>query len=450
MLTVHRPEMTMDPARSSARRLLPKGRIRLAVLGGLAVAAIATLTLRQPLLDWLTRAAILANPAPSASVVEDMITGSPTPEDAIVRAWNRGGIVHREVAVREITQWFRPSTALPPSLASILESAALDADLNVRELALGGWRARQHPALPALANHYLRDVDPEVRRMGLDALRQLKLPFVPAAVAPLLNDPEPEIAALAIRVLGRWAGRDFGARLSDAVGQSDPMTGRETIPAEALERLRAAAERARAWWIQEKAANTAVPPLPVPDSLLAASRPRPMGDFELTDLNGTACRLRDQKGRVVLVNFWTTWCTACLGEIPTLIQLRKAHGTDLVIWGISLDALDDEHGHTAGRAGEGAGEADPVAADLQQARQGAGSRSEVRGKVERAVQRLGINYPVLIDDRNVVGARYNGGELPTTLLVDHEGRLCRRFIGPRRLSVLEAMIREARQSGGPP
>ena len=55
----------------------------------------------------------------------------------------------------------------------------------------------------------------------------------------------------------------------------------------------------------------------------------------------------------------------------------------------------------------------------------------------------GINYPVLLDEKNTVGSRFNGGELPTTVIIDAQGRIRRRFIGTRSLPVFEAMIAEA-------
>ena len=51
--------------------------------------------------------------------------------------------------------------------------------------------------------------------------------------------------------------------------------------------------------------------------------------------------------------------------------------------------------------------------------------------------------PVLLDEHNEVGGRYNGGELPTTVIVDAQGNVRRRFVGARNLAVFEAMIAEA-------
>jgi hypothetical protein len=63
--------------------------------------------------------------------------------------------------------------------------------------------------------------------------------------------------------------------------------------------------------------------------------------------------------------------------------------------------------------------------------------------VARTVKARGINYPILLDEHNEVGGRFNGGELPTTVIIDAEGFVRRRFVGARSLAVFEAMVREA-------
>jgi hypothetical protein len=69
----------------------------------------------------------------------------------------------------------------------------------------------------------------------------------------------------------------------------------------------------------------------------------------------------------------------------------------------------------------------------------------VREKVQRTVKARGINYTVLLDEQGEIGGRFNGGELPTTVIIDTEGNVRRRFVGARSLSVFEAMIAQARQ-----
>lgn len=60
-------------------------------------------------------------------------------------------------------------------------------------------------------------------------------------------------------------------------------------------------------------------------------------DFALTDLQGTTHRLADYRGKYVLVNFWATWCSPCLSEIPELNALQKAH-KDLRVIGVAMQS----------------------------------------------------------------------------------------------------------------
>jgi len=116
----------------------------------------------------------------------------------------------------------------------------------------------------------------------------------------------------------------------------------------------------------------------------------------------------------------------------------------LVILGISLDYVPDGLGHIGGHGSE-------VSDRTHEGHENAGhdhedhdtpSLTEIRAKVSRTAKKLGINYTVLMDDSNEVGGRFNGGELPTTVLVDPQGNVRRRFVGARALSVFEAMLAE--------
>jgi thiol-disulfide isomerase/thioredoxin len=140
-------------------------------------------------------------------------------------------------------------------------------------------------------------------------------------------------------------------------------------------------------------------------------------------------KLSEFRGKVVVLNFWATWCTACLAEIPDLVALQRKLGDPVAVLGVALDGVPDEDGESEG----------------DEAKSGKPNTSvkAVRAKVERAVKARGINYTVLLDPKGSVGGQYNGGELPTTVILDPEGRVRRRFVGERSLEVFEAMVAEA-------
>ncbi len=132
-------------------------------------------------------------------------------------------------------------------------------------------------------------------------------------------------------------------------------------------------------------------------------------DFALEQLDGDTFRLSEQRGKVVVVNFWATWCGPCRIEIPGFIRLQEEYaGEGFTFVGVALDE-------------EGAEVVRPFA------------------------ERMGINYPIVVDDGSV--ARKYGGiyAVPMSFVIDPEGRV--RYVQPGLLPaealrpVLEEMLR---------
>jgi thiol-disulfide isomerase/thioredoxin len=109
-------------------------------------------------------------------------------------------------------------------------------------------------------------------------------------------------------------------------------------------------------------------------------------DFNLKDANGVDFKLSGLKNRVVLVNFWATWCGGCQEEIPWLVEFQKMYGGQgLVVVGISMD--DD------------------------------GWKS-----VKPWLKEKNVNYPIVIGNQKL-GDQYKLVGMPLTVLVDREGRI---------------------------
>ena len=73
-----------------------------------------------------------------------------------------------------------------------------------------------------------------------------------------------------------------------------------------------------------------------PEDAAAAGKPARL-DFKLKDMNGVDVRLDSFKGKVILINFWATWCGPCKAEIPSLVELQQEYADDLVVLGFSVD-----------------------------------------------------------------------------------------------------------------
>ena len=131
--------------------------------------------------------------------------------------------------------------------------------------------------------------------------------------------------------------------------------------------------------------TTAYPPslAPVSEDLVGQLRP----DFKLGNIDGQFVTPQDFEGSTLLINFWATWCEPCIREMPMLSDLQTSLGPDgLQVVGIALD-------------------------DVQAAR--------------NHVEKLGINYPILVGGADVIATSHaygNGsGVLPYTVLVDRKG-----------------------------
>ncbi|MDE0885252.1 MAG: TlpA disulfide reductase family protein [Myxococcota bacterium] len=125
------------------------------------------------------------------------------------------------------------------------------------------------------------------------------------------------------------------------------------------------------------------------------SRGDPAPSFSLPDLeNGEPVSLADMRGRVALVNFWATWCKPCEDEMPAMENLHQ----QLKDQGFTLLA---------------------VAVD------------ESRDDVDAFRERLGITFPILLDPAQVAARKYQTTGFPESILVDSEGVIVERYVGPR-------------------
>lgn len=115
-------------------------------------------------------------------------------------------------------------------------------------------------------------------------------------------------------------------------------------------------------------------------------------DFTLADLHGAPIALHAYRRRVVLVNFWATWCTPCRTEMPMLARWYQQMGGQ----GLAVLGVDQQ---------------------------------ESRGDVLSFVQRLHIPYPIALDESGAVSARYNVIGLPTSFLIDRGGTIRAVHIG---------------------
>jgi thiol-disulfide isomerase/thioredoxin len=396
----------------------------------LVVVALSGLLLHRPMSQWISVRLLLRSENPHEDWFTELASQSPNPAGFLERCWATGKVPHRQLVTAFLKEKALANPAWLSSVERLVMNGTQDGDMSVRELALATMESRKDPLLFDCAEAQLVDPDPLVRQLGLDYLRKTEPARGLPVVIRLLDDPDLRVVTRAETALTRWTGQDLGVRVRMAIPGSEGAQANE-VPTENVEKIQDAVKRRKAWW-REHAAEFTSKPKAFTRNLQGFGRPQ-VTDFTLRDLDGKPVRLSDFLGRPVLINFWATWCTACLAEIPDLIALQKKLGERVAIVGVALDGATDEHGHVPGEEHEG------------EVRSRAASLEKIQKKVERAVKARAINYTVLLDPSSTVGGRFNGGELPTTVIIDASGRFQRRFIGERNLKVFEAMIAQAEQ-----
>ena len=367
---------------------------------------------------------------PREELFEDLAKHSNDPLDFLHRSWATGKVVHRQFVAAFLKDNAAKNAPWFPRAEPLLLSCVTDADASVRELGLAALQASHNPRLFEAAEIQLHDLDPLIRQLGLGYLRKSDPHEALPILIRLLDDPDIRIVTEAEVGLTRWTGEDFGIRTRMAIPQTPDAPAGQIEPS-ILETIHHGVEQRKEWWKMHQKDYASHPDLgPLFEFSVETQRP-PAPNFKLSDLSGNIVRLSDFRGKIVLVNFWATWCTACLAEIPDLIALQKKASAQVAILGVALDGIPDEHGDLPGEDGR------------EKSHVHGTSSKAVRAKVEHAVKTRQINYPILLDEKNSVGGQYNGGELPTTIIIDPKGRMRRRFIGERGLAIFEAMISEA-------
>jgi thiol-disulfide isomerase/thioredoxin len=135
-----------------------------------------------------------------------------------------------------------------------------------------------------------------------------------------------------------------------------------------------------------------------------AKNPEAAPAFLLHDINGKIVSTADWKGKVVILNFWATWCPPCREEIPEFVRLQTKYKDRLLIVGAS----EDEDGPQ---------------------------------KVQQFVQRYGMNYPIVMATKELIDNYGGVPALPTSFLIDPEGRIVQKHTGLYEYEVYDREVR---------
>ncbi len=115
--------------------------------------------------------------------------------------------------------------------------------------------------------------------------------------------------------------------------------------------------------------------------------------FSLVGDQGAGVSLADYSGKIVLLNFWATWCPPCVQELPSLNATYERFRQDgLVVLGISVDEEEEEY--------------------------------------RRFLSERGVTFPTVRDPERTVSTRYGTMKYPETFLISRDGRVLRKYVGP--------------------
>ena len=127
-------------------------------------------------------------------------------------------------------------------------------------------------------------------------------------------------------------------------------------------------------------------------------------DFTLTTLQGEQVSLSDYKGKIVILNFWTSWCGPCKEEMPHMQSFSEKH-PDIQMLAVNLTSMD-------------------LGLDA----------------VKQFVEDYELTFPILLDEADIVGKAYNILTIPTSYIIDPEGRVFKEVIGPMDETMMEELI----------
>ena len=148
----------------------------------------------------------------------------------------------------------------------------------------------------------------------------------------------------------------------------------------------------------------ALPVLAQQPTIRFVRNPDPAPAFKVDTLDGKPLSLADYKNKVILLNFWATWCGPCRSEIPDLVELQNEYKDQMQVIGLVVDDDDED-------------------------------------AVKKFAEKYGINYPIaMVTDE--LRTEYGGiPALPTSFLLDEEGRVVQKHEGLRDPILYEVEIR---------
>jgi thiol-disulfide isomerase/thioredoxin len=128
-------------------------------------------------------------------------------------------------------------------------------------------------------------------------------------------------------------------------------------------------------------------------------------DFTFKDLDGKKVSLSNFKGKVIIINFWATWCGPCIYEMPALEKLFKKYKKDgFQVIGLTIQSNNNQ--------------------------------------IPQKISQTGVTYPILLDAEDAIGSYGPFNAIPQSYLINKEGEIVKEFVGVRSFTQFEEEVKK--------
>ncbi|WP_404406467.1 peroxiredoxin family protein [Jeotgalibacillus malaysiensis] len=141
----------------------------------------------------------------------------------------------------------------------------------------------------------------------------------------------------------------------------------------------------------------------------AVKEGNPVPAVEVTTFDGETVNLRDYQGKKVILNFWATWCPPCIAEMPHMQEYYENEAQDQNVEILAVNLTSKDNG---------------------------------MDRIGSFIDDYGLTFPVLLDETGAMGDEFQAFTIPTTYLIDEEGVIQRKLLGPMDRDMMVDMMED--------
>lgn len=129
-------------------------------------------------------------------------------------------------------------------------------------------------------------------------------------------------------------------------------------------------------------------------------------DFDLATINGEPTKLSDYRGKIIILNFWASWCPPCKAEMPNIEKFYKENkGQNVIVLAVNLTSVERN-----------------------------------KNDVQQFIKDNGLTFPVLLDEHGKVGNLYQTFTIPASYIINTKGIVQKKFVGPMSEDISEKLV----------